>query len=111
MGVRAVLENVDTLPRPQRSQAIDNGYTKACVRQCGTDMRGHIVRTFGRVAVIRIVFGHEAFEEVAQVERYAGIGVLLNHERAGSVLNENREQSVCDFLFGEPILKVVSEGI
>ena len=59
-------------------------------------MRSHIVSAFRGVTVALIVFGYKALEEVAEVERYVGVRILLDHERARGVLNEDCQQSILE---------------
>ena len=57
------------------------------------------------------VFGDEYFEEVAHIKRDIGIGILLNHQRAGGVLNKQSEQTVANALFSQPIFGGTGEWI
>src|SRR5579875_964202 len=74
-------------------------------------MRSHGVRPLGCVAVVLIVFRDQALEEVTHIEHHVRICILLNHERAGGVLDKNRKHSIGDVLPGEPILDILSERI
>lgn len=74
-------------------------------------MRGHVVRSFRRVPIILLVFGDQLLEEVAQIERDIGVGIFLNHERAGCVLDKDGEQPLANILFGDPILDRFGERI
>lgn len=99
----AVLEDIQTLPRAERQAS---GYERNCetgLRQRGTDMRGHVVRSFRHVTEANCVFGNEMLEEISHVERHVGICVLLNHKRTGRVLDEDCKEAICDACFGSPI--------
>jgi len=74
-------------------------------------MRGHIVRSFGGVAETCRFFGDKAFEEVAQVERYIGVCIFLDDQRAGSVLKECGQQAPGQVLLREPVLGIARKGI
>ncbi len=74
-------------------------------------MRRHVVRPFGRVAEISAIFRYQSLEEIAQVERHFRIGVLLDDERAGGVLDEDGEQSVPDLLLAQPRFDLAGEWI
>ena len=54
-------------------------------------MGGHIIRSLQGVSIFCSVFRHQTFEEVGQVERDVGVGVLLNYQRGRSVLNKYRQ--------------------
>ena len=69
------------------------GIDKLRLRQRRADVRRHVVRTFGRVPVARVVFRRQALEEIRQIEHHVGIGILLNHQRRRSVLDEDRQQA------------------
>ena len=67
-------------------------------------MGGHVVRALQSVAILGGVFGDQIFEEVAKVESNVGIGIFLNDERRGGVLDEDGEQAVSGSLPGEPLI-------
>ncbi len=69
------------------------------MREGRTNVRGHIVRAFGGVPIVLIFLGNQALEKVTEIQRDIGVGILLNHQRAGRVLNERREQPIRDTLF------------
>lgn len=107
----AVLEQVETLPRAKRHAASDdrNGERRMC--QGRANVGCHVIRPFERMTVMDGVFGDQAFEEIAQVERHIGIGILLNDEGAGGVLNKNGEGSVERRLLAEPVIDDAGKGI
>jgi len=58
-----------------------------------------------------LVLRDQAFEKIAQIESDIGIGVLLNYERTGSVLHEDRQKPACHPLFREPAFDLPRERI
>jgi hypothetical protein len=72
---------------------------------------GHIVRAFGGVAVEAIVFGSDAAEELIEVVNDVGVGILLNGERGGGVLNEDGQQAGRGALFREPFPDRISDFV
>lgn len=111
MRSAAVFEQVETLPRAEGHMAVNDRNRERCMRQGRADVRRHVVGPFERVPIVFRVFGDQAFEEIAQVERHVGVGILLDDERTGSVLNKNGERSVERGLPAEPILDGASKGI
>ncbi len=53
-------------------------------------MRWHVVGTFGRVRVERVVFGDQAVQPGLQVAPRRRVGVLLNRQRGRCMAYENR---------------------
>lgn len=74
-------------------------------------MRGHVVRAFDGMAVALLALRNEAFEEIAEVERYIRIGVLLNHQRAGGVLNEYSQKAIVNAGLSYPFCDGACERI
>jgi hypothetical protein len=52
-------------------------------------MRCHVIGSFDGVTETFAALGNQAFKEIAEVERYVRIGVLLNDKRGRGVLNES----------------------
>lgn len=99
-----MLEDIKALPGSQGQFFPDERNRQTGPGQRGSDMRCHVVRTFGCVAVAFAVLRDELFEEVAHIERHIGIGILLNDQRAGGVLDKGGEEAVISWLFREPFL-------
>ncbi len=57
------------------------------------------------------LFRHKPFEEITQIESDIRIGILLDDQRAGSVLNEYSQQPVRHPLLCQPFLYGFREGI
>lgn len=63
MSARAVLPQINSLPRSERELSGANGNRKVYGRQRGADVRGHIVVAFRRVDEQRVAVRHKPFEE------------------------------------------------
>ncbi len=68
------------------------------LRERGADVRGHVVRAFGGVPVMARVLRHKALEEIVEIGDHVGVGILLNHQRRGGVLEEDGQQAGADLL-------------
>lgn len=99
-SVRSIpmFEKVNSLPCSERQTAILDRNVQADRQHRRLDMGRHIVRTFvcvGQVGHVRVGGGrHEAREKVLQIGLNFGVGVFLNEERGGCVLDEQREEAV-----------------
>ena len=51
------------------------------LREGGTDVRSHVVRPFGGMAVEAGIFGNQALKEIAEIGGNVGVGILLDHQR------------------------------
>src|SRR5690348_2992705 len=73
-------------------------------------MRRHVIRSLG-VMPITVFLGGEPLEKISQVQHDVGISVLLNHQRRGGVLDEQRQQA--GFCFGRsyPLRHFAREGV
>ena len=85
-----MLPNVDALPGPENELAARDRDAEVDGRQRSADVRGHIVITFRRVDEHRVAVGHEMLEKGFEVAAHVRIGILLNEERRGSVLQVER---------------------
>lgn len=106
-----MLEQVHALPGAQREFSVMDRNGKLRLRKSGADVRGHVIRTFSRVPVEVRVFRDKAGEEIGEVGNDVRIGVLLNHQRRGSVLAENRQQSGFRLLAVKPGVDLAGEFI
>ena len=59
----------------------------------GADVRGHVVGALDGVAVEAIVLGRDAAEELVQIVHDVGVGILLDGQRGGGVLDEDGQQT------------------
>ena len=103
MGISAVLEQVDPLPGTESQATIDhrNGHRRLGDR--GANVRRHVVRSLVGMTVAPIAVGCDPGEPVVEVGEHIWIGVLLDHQRGRSVLEEevaesSREASLDDHL-------------
>jgi hypothetical protein len=106
-----MFKNIQALPGAQRHSPADqgNGETRLCER--GANVRGHIIVAFCCMAIFGITLRRQPFEEIAQVEDDVGVGVLLDHQRCRSVLNEDRQQTGGDAGGSKPIRDLASERV
>lgn len=74
-------------------------------------MRSHIVRPFRCMPKILAAFRHQSLKKVPHIERHVWVGILLNHQRTGRVLDECGQQAVLYRLFRQPLLDRGCEGI
>ena len=111
VGTSAVFEDIEALPSPERERTVDYGNRERRTSEGGADMRGHVIWTFGGVTEPFAVFRNKLFEEIAQVEGNVGIGILLDDERAGCVLDEESQETVANGLFSQPVFGGTGEGI
>lgn len=63
------------------------------LRQRGTHVRRHIVRTFGRVDEQRIAIRNQSGKETFEVGDHVGIVVLVDQQAGGGVLDVEREHA------------------
>ena len=85
-----MLEHVDSLPGAEADCPSRTGIETLVDVEGGANMSRHVVASFGGVAEPGRVFGDQTFEEVAEVAAHVGIGVFLNDQRRGGVLDEDR---------------------
>jgi hypothetical protein len=63
------------------------------------------------MAIPRIVFGNQSLEKVPQIEHNIRIGVLLNDQGSGSVLNEHRQQAGLNAVGRDPLRRLARKWI
>ena len=107
--MRAVLPQINSLPRSEREFAGVDGNGKIHGGQRGADVRGHVVIALGGVAEKRIAIAHEPRKKRVKVAAHIGVGVFLDEQRGGGVPQMQREQAVAEFIFGNPFLHGGSE--
>jgi hypothetical protein len=108
---RTVLENVNPLPGAERHSAIFDRDRELCQRECGADVRRHIVGTFHGVAVQPVVFRRQAAEKSIQVVDHVRIGVLLDGQRGRRVLDEEGQETLTNGLLFQPSRDLTSEFV
>src|SRR5713226_6704051 len=72
-------------------------------------MGGHVVLALARVLEERIAIRHEAAEEALQVPAHFGVGVFLDQERRGGVLEMQRHQAGLNLGLGNQSLDFPGE--
>ena len=77
--------------------------------ESGADVRRHIIGSFDGVPVETIVFWYDAAEKRSEIVNDVRIGVLLDGQRGGCVLNEYREKAGANVLKVEPCGNFVCE--
>jgi len=105
----AMLEDVHALPRAQAHASTCHRYRKLREGERGSDMRGHVVRSFGRVYIEVFFLGDKAIEKPIQVVDHVGVGILLNGERGRRVLDEYGQEPGMHGGFGEPLRKWIGD--
>src|SRR5689334_13297756 len=92
----AMLEDVYGLPGAERQASRLHGYGNLRRGEGGADVARHVVGPLGHVPVALRILRHEPAEEVAEVAQHVRVGVLLDGERRGRVLDEHRQQPGAD---------------
>lgn len=87
-----MLEQIDALPSAERELAVHDRNTQMRLRQRGSDMRGHVVGTFGGMFVYRR-FRRDPLEIGFQVPANRRVGILLDEERRRGVPAKDGHQS------------------
>ena len=94
MGPIPMFEQINTLPRPQHRHARNDRNADRDRHQGRLDMRWHVVRPLVSVREIghrgMRCRRHETREELFEVRLHLRVGVLLDQERTGGVLNKVR---------------------
>ena len=85
----AVLPEINALPRPESESTAKHRNVEADVGQDAFDMRRHVVRPLVRVPKVGFVFRYEAVEKGFQIFARRGIGVLVDDQARGSMLQED----------------------
>jgi len=88
-----MFEKKNALPGAKLHFAIDDWDRFACPRQDRANVRGHIVRAFVIVLVVR-VFGNELLKKSLDIASGRWRRVLHHGHATTGVLNENRHDSV-----------------
>ena len=83
---------VDPLPGPEVETPVRDGNRETAAKERGLDMRGHIVGPFNVVREIGGVFGGELIEVALQIRPDRRIGVLVDCQGRGGVLNKKMKR-------------------
>ena len=86
VGRPAMLPNVNTLPCPENEFPTRDRDAEVDCGQRSADVRGHVVVTLGRVDEHLVAVGDKLLKKGFEVAAYVRIGILLNEQRRGSVL-------------------------
>ena len=96
MSAIAVLEEIDTLPAAERRARIRDGNRQRDSGERSLDVRGHVFGTLGIVRDPahrrRIGRRDQSAKELFQIPAHGRVGILLNAQRTGRMLNEQRQQ-------------------
>jgi hypothetical protein len=103
VGVGAVFPEVEALPGAEGHFAVVHGDGEVDGGQRGADVGGHIVIAFGGVDEEGIAIANEAGEEGFEVAADVGVGVFLDEERGGSVLEVEGQEAVAALMGAEPL--------
>ena len=81
---------INPLPRARVQPSIRNRHTDTSAHQTALDMSRHIIQSLVIVPVQHtlLIFRRKAVQRVSHVGAYCGIGILVERETAGSVLDE-----------------------
>ena len=86
MRMMAVFPEIDTLPGAEYEFSVFERNAEIYGGQCGADVCRHVIFAFGGVLEDRIAIGTYAREKPFQVAAHFRIGILLNQQRRGCVL-------------------------
>ena len=89
-----MLPQEHTLPGSQKKPLRFDWDGEGRCRQRSLHVGRHIIRPLLRVGVERIVLGDEASEPALEVTARRRVGIFLNQEAGGCMLNEERAKSV-----------------
>ena len=90
----AMFPEVDSLPGAKRQFAMDDWDAEINRCERSSNVRRHIIVAFGGVLEESIAIRNEAFEETFEIAPHLGIGVLLNEQRSGGVLEMQRGETL-----------------
>jgi hypothetical protein len=85
---------VNALPRAERQPPAAQRQAEVHGRECGADVRWHVVRAFEGMSEQRIAVGHEALEKAFEIGAHVRVGVLLNEQRGRRVPQVQRDQTI-----------------
>src|SRR6476661_1275331 len=97
-----MLEQEDSLPRPERQAPILDWYRQLGLCQRRAQMRRHVVGAF-LVMLVRAAFRRQSREIGFQVAPGRGRGILLDDQRSRCVLAEEGEEAVANGSRSDPI--------
>ncbi len=83
-----MLPKVDPLPSTQSQRSADCWYQERCLCQCGLDVARHIIGAFVGMEETFLMKGDQPFEKEFEIMTGRGIGIFLNDETGGGVLEK-----------------------
>jgi len=92
MGPDAMLPKINTLPGTKRQTAFPDGDGQFATGKNGTDMGGHVIRTFHAVGVARVTIRHKPVDEAFQIPTDVRIGILGNQQGCAGVTEKYMTQ-------------------
>src|SRR5690606_16557263 len=84
---------VDALPGAQCQSAVGHRDGQGAADQHALDVGRHVVRALGEVFVVGGVLRHHYVEVAFQVAPHVGVGVLVDGQGGGGVLDKQVEQA------------------
>lgn len=87
VGMGAVFPKVNALPGAEGHGAVRDGNGHVDGREGGADVGGHVIVALGGVFKERIAVGNQALKKPFEVAADFGIGIFLDEQGGGSVLN------------------------
>src|ERR1700681_1337701 len=90
---RAVLPQIDALPRAQAQLAVANRHRQLVADDQATHVRGHVVGTFRVVPEHRVAVRRDALSESFQVAAHLGIGILRDTQAGAGVAQKQMAHS------------------
>src|SRR5580698_1810349 len=95
-GSIAVFAEIDSLPCSQHQSTVADGDRERRTHQRGFHVGRHVVRAFNRV-LVRKILGRQMIERGFQVAQHVRVGVLIDRERGGRLLDEDVQQADADW--------------
>jgi hypothetical protein len=80
-------------------------------RERRPDVRGHVIVAFDRMHEQRIAVAHEAREESFEIAPHVRVGVLLDQQRGGRVLQVQRAQAGAHRRAFDPRLDIAGDFV
>jgi hypothetical protein len=99
MWMAPVFPQVNALPRSERQLARSERNAQIHRRQCRPHVGRHVIFAFSGVAEQGIAIRSQPRKKTLQIAAHFRIGVLLDQERRGSVLQMQRDQSILQLRF------------
>ena len=92
---------VDALPRAKREPPAEDRNGQAGLGQRRSHVRRHVIWAFRRMGPQGIAFGDQSTKERLEITADIRVGVLLDHQTCGRVLDEQGAQAIRHTGFGD----------